>query len=84
MDYKAIFKSLADLEELRRIGERVESGFYDKYEESGNGFEVYKVGESYIRLETYVGSYGGGFEITGITIVEPKTVKVTDFEPLEF
>lgn len=84
MDYKAIFTALEDLERLRRSGEQVEKGFYDEYAESGEGFEVYKVGDSYVRLETYTGSYGGSFEITGITIVEPKTVKVTDFEPIDF
>lgn len=81
MNYKPVFEALRDLVKLRRQ-EVIESKYTSEYDEYGERYEVYKVGEQYVKLYTYEDSYGDDKGITGIEIVEPKKVQVTNFEPI--
>jgi hypothetical protein len=81
MDYGKLNEFLSDFNMLRAKGRKVETKQPGDYE---TGYEVYEISEGvYVKLIVYVDSYGENESVVGVEFVQPKTVTVTNFEPIK-
>jgi hypothetical protein len=80
MDLKKINELLKDFSIRNTIAVEVKRPDGENYE---NGYEIYQLSEDlYIKFEIYEDSYGSNEQVKGIQFVKPKTVTVTNFEPI--
>lgn len=79
MDLNKLNQALSNISQLRSDNTPVESYRGSDYEES---FEVYKIGDDYIKLIFETSSYGGIGELMGINFVRPREVSYSNFETI--
>ena len=77
---------LKDLRKLRRgqseFTQVVKQIDGEEEGEEGKSYEVFKIGDVYVKLEITTDSYGDNEQITGIEFVKPIVKQVTDFESI--